>query len=112
MKKAGTPSNPDARCLRCGLKGHKVTTCRKLTRAQELIRQDKQQYWKNKKEGKGNTLNQNRKQQINKVDEVEAIDEIDQYQDGDYDGTDYEGLEELSFPFSEYSEEQVYYDDN
>ena len=43
-KKAGTPSNPDVRCLICGLKGHKVTTCRKLPRAQELIRQDKQQY--------------------------------------------------------------------
>ena len=114
MKKAGTLSNPDVRCLICGLKGHKVTTCRKLPRAQELIRQDKQQYWKNKKEGKGNTPNQNRKQQINEVDEVEAIDEIDQYQDGDYDGTDYKGLEELSFPFSEYSEEedQAYYDDN
>ena len=56
-KKAGTPSNPDVRCLICGLKGHKVTTCRKLPRAQELIRQDKQQYWKNKKEGKGNTPN-------------------------------------------------------
>ena len=45
---------------------------------------------------------------------MEAIDEVDQYQDEDYDGTDYEGLEELSFPFSEYSEEedQAYYDDN
>ena len=49
-KKAGTPSNLDKRCLICGLMGHKVTTCRKLPRAQELIRQDKQQYWKNKKE--------------------------------------------------------------
>ena len=57
---------------------------------------------------------QNRKQQINKVDEVEAINEVDQYQNEDYDGTDCKGLEELSFPFSEYSEEedQAYYDDN
>ena len=62
MKKTGT-SNPDVRCLICGLKGHKVTTCRKLLRAQELIRQDKQQYWK-KESGKGNTPNHNRKQQI------------------------------------------------
>ena len=62
-------SNPDVRCLIFGLKGHEVTTCRKLTRAQELIRQDKQQYWKNKEEsGKGNTPNHNRKQQINEVD--------------------------------------------
>ena len=43
-KKAGTLSKQDVRCLICGLKGHKVTTCRKLPRAQELIRQDKQQY--------------------------------------------------------------------
>ena len=69
MKKTGTMSNLDVRCLICGLKGHKVTTCRKLARAQELIRQDKQQYWKNKKEsGKGNAPNYNRKQQINEVD--------------------------------------------
>ena len=27
----------DVQCLLCGLKGHKVTTCRKLPRAQELI---------------------------------------------------------------------------
>ena len=109
-----THGNPDVRCLICGLKGCKVTTCRKLPRAQELIRQDKQQYWKKKKEGKGNTPNQNRKQQIKEVDEAEAMDEIDQYQDEDYDGTNYERLEELSFPFSECSEEedQVYYNDN
>ena len=110
MKKAGTPSNPDVRCLICGLKGHKVTTCRKLPRAQELIRQDKQQCWKNKKE----SGNLNRKQQINEADEAEAIDEVDQYQDEDYEGTDYQGLGELSFPFSEYSKEEdkAYYDGN
>ena len=44
---------------------------------------------------------------------MEAINEIDPYQDEDYDGTDYKGLEEFSFLFSEYSEEgQAYYDDN
>ena len=45
---------------------------------------------------------------------MEAIDEVDQYQDKDYNGTDYEGLEELSFPLSEYSEkeDQAYHDDN
>ena len=56
-KKTGTVNNPDVRCLLCGLKDHKVTTCRKLARAQELIRLDKQQYWNKKKEvDKGNTL--------------------------------------------------------
>ena len=113
-KKAGTPSNPDVRCLICGLKGHKVTTSRKLPRAQELIRHDKEQYWKNDKEAKGNTPNQYWKQQINEVDEAKSTDEVDLYQDEDYNGTDYEGLEELSYPFSEYSkeEDQAYYDDN
>ena len=73
-----------------------------MPRAQELIRQDKQKFWKNKKEsGKGNTPNYNRKQQINEVDEVETINEVDQYQDEDYNG-----LDELSFPFSEYTEEE------
>ena len=114
-KKTGTMSNPDVRCLICGLKGHKETTCRKLPRAQVLIRQYKQQYWKNKKESeKGNTPNHSRKQQINKVDEVETINEVDQYQDEDYNGTDYDGLDELSFLFSEYAkeEDQAYHDDN
>ena len=41
-KKVGTNNNSDAQCLLCGLKGHKVATCRKLTRAQELLRKDKQ----------------------------------------------------------------------
>ena len=48
------------------------------------------------------------------MDEAQAINEVDQYQDEDYNGTDYEGLEELSFLFSEYSEggDQAYYNDN
>ena len=55
MKRTGTVNNLDVRCLLYGLKGHKVTTCRKLARAQELIRLDKQQYWDMKKEaGKTN----------------------------------------------------------
>ena len=40
VRKVG--NNADVQCLLCGLKGHKVTTCRKLPRAQELIKQEKQ----------------------------------------------------------------------
>ena len=61
----------DIQCLLCGLKGHKVTTCRKLTRAQDLIKQDKQHYW-DKKRGytkKSATHNSTRHQQINEVDD-------------------------------------------
>ena len=68
----------DVQCLLCGLKGHKVTTCRKLPRAQELIKQDKQQYW-NKRKGytKRNTNNNNtRHQQINEVDDNGSIDKV------------------------------------
>ena len=43
VRKVGNAT--DVQCLLCGLKGHKVTACRKLSRAQELIKQDKQQYW-------------------------------------------------------------------
>ena len=113
-KEPGNSSNPDVICLICGLKGHKVTACRKLPRAQELIKKDKNQYWKNKRgPGKGNVPNHNRKQQINEVEE-ETIDEVYQYQDEDYDGTDYDGLDELNFPITEYTKEddQAYYDDN
>ena len=108
-------SNPNVRCLICGLNGHKVTTSRKLPRAQELIRQYKQQYWKNKKGiWKRKYTKSHRKQHINKVDEVETINEVDQYQDKEYDGTDYDKLDELSFLFSEYTkeEDQAYYNDN
>ena len=50
---------------------HKVTTCRKLARAQELIRLDKQQYWNKKKEaGKSNTSCYTKRYQVNEVDEA------------------------------------------
>ena len=55
-KREGMNSNSDVQCLLCGLKGHKVTTCRKLSRAQELLRKDKHQYWNEKKTaGRSNT---------------------------------------------------------
>ena len=114
-KKTGTTSNPDVRCLICGLKGHKVTTCRKLSKAQELIRQDKQQYWNKKREsGKGNTPHHSQKQQVNEIDEAESINEVDHHLDEEDIGTDYNGLDGLSFPFSEFTEEedQAYYNDN
>ena len=107
-KKTGTTSNPDVRCLICGLKGHKVTTCRKLARAQELIRLDKQQYWNKKELGKGNTLHHSQKQQVNEVDEAESINEVDHDLDEEDIGMDYNGLDELNFPFLD----QAYYNDN
>ena len=82
MQKVG--NSTDIQCLLCGLKGHKVTSCRKLPRAQELIKQDKQQYW-NKKKGYTNkhaTHSNNRHQMINEVDDSTPIDEIEN-QEGD-----------------------------
>ena len=76
----------DVKCLLCGLKGHKVTTCRKLPRAQELIKQDKQQYW-NKRKGytKRSTNNNNtRHQQINEVDDNASIDEVENQEEDIY----------------------------
>ena len=43
-KKPGNSSNPHVICLICGLKGHEVTACRKLPRAQGLIKKDKDLY--------------------------------------------------------------------
>ena len=72
-RKTGTVHNPDVRCLLCGLKSHEVTTCRKLTRAQELIRLDRQ-YWNKKKEaGKSNISSHTKRYQINEVDEAESV---------------------------------------
>ena len=105
----------DIQCLLCGLKGHKVTNCRKLPRAQELIKQDKQQYW-NKKKGYTNkhaTHSNNRHQTINEVDDNTPIDETEN-QEGDIFDQDYADMDEINFPTSDLTEEEdqaYYYDD-
>ena len=95
------------------MKGHKVPTCR--TKAQELLRKDKQQYWnENKAAGRNNASRYTRKQQINKVDEADSINnEENQYIEEDV-NTDYKGIEEINFPYSEFTEEEhlAYYNDN
>ena len=89
----------------------KVTNCRKLPRAQELIKQDKQQYWNRKK---GYTARSNNKnQQINEVDDNTPIDEIEN-QEGDIFDQDYVDMDEINFPMSDLTEEEdqaYYYDD-
>ena len=108
-------NSADIQCLLCGLKGHKVTNCRKLPRAQELIKQDKQQYW-NKKKGYTNkqaTRSYNRHQMINEVDDTAPIDEIEN-QEGDIFDQDYADMDEINFPKSDLTEEEdqaYYYDD-
>ena len=105
----------DVQCLLCGLKGHKVTTCRKLPRAQELIRQGKQQYW-NKRKGytkRGAKNNVTKSQQIKEVDDNAAIDEVENQEEGIYD-QDYNETDDISFPTSDLTEEEdqaYYYDD-
>ena len=109
-KKLGTNNNPNVQCLLCGLKGHKVATCRKLARAQELLRKDKQRFWNEKKAaGKNNASRHTRKHQINEVDEADPVND-EEYQ---YDDDDYEEIEEVNFPYSEFTEEEdlAYYDD-
>ena len=105
----------DVQCLLCGLKDHKVTTCRKLPRAQELIKQDKQQYW-NKRKGytKRSTNNNNaRHQQINEVDDNASIDKVENQEEGIYD-QEYNEMDDINFPTSDLTEEedQVYYYDD
>ena len=48
------------------------------------------------------------------MDEAKSINEVAHHQDEENDGTGYNGLDELSFPFSELTEEedQAYYNDN
>ena len=108
-------NSTDIQCLLCGLKGHKVTNCRKLPRAQELVKQDKQQYW-NKKKGYTNkhaTRSNNRHQTINEVDDNTPINEVDN-QEGDIFDQDYADMDEINFPTSDLTEEEdqaYYYDD-
>ena len=105
----------DIQRLLCGLKGHKVTTCRKLPRAQELIKQDKQQYW-NKRKGytkKNATHNNTRHQQINEVDDNISIDEVENQKEDIYD-QDYNEMDDINFPTSDLTKEehQAHYYDN
>ena len=107
-RKVGNSS--DIQCLLCGLNGHKVTNCRKLPRAQELIKQDKQQYWNKKK---GYTARSNNKgQQINEVEDNAPIDEIENLEE-DISDQDYVDMGEINFPTSDLTEEedQAYYYD-
>ena len=106
MHKVGNTA--DVQCLLCGLKGHKVTTCRKLPRAQELIKQDKQHYW-NKRKGytKRNANNNNtRHQQINKVDDNAPIDEVEN-QEEDICDQGYNEMDDINFPTSDLTKEEV-----
>ena len=108
-RKVGNSS--DIQCLLCGLKGHKVTNCRKLPRAQELIKQDKQQYW-NKKKGYTARSN-NKNQQINEVDDNAPIDEMENMEE-DISDRDYVDMGDINFPTSDLTEEEdqtYYYDD-
>ena len=104
-------NSSDIQCLLCGLKGHKVTNCRKLSRAQELIKQDKQQYWNRKKSY--TARNSNKYQQINEVEDSALIDEIEN-QEEDTSDQDYVDMGEINFPTSDLTEEEdqaYYYDD-
>ena len=97
------------------MKGHKVATCRKLTKAQELLRKDKQWYWNEKKAaGWNNAPRYTRKHQINEVEEADSINNKENQYDEEDVNTDYERIEEINFPNSEFTEEEdlAYYNDN
>ena len=114
-KKVGTNNNPNVQCLLCGIKGHKVATCRKLTRAQELLRKDKQWYWNERRAtGRNNASRYTKKHQINKVDEANLVNDEDYQYEEKNANTDYKGIEEINFPYSEFTEEEdlTYYNDN
>ena len=105
----------DVQCLLCGQKGHKVTACRKLSRAQELIKQDKQQYWNKRKGYTKRSTNNNitKNHQINEIDDSTVINEVENQEEGVYD-QDYNETDDISFPISDLMEEedQVYYYDD
>ena len=112
VRKVGNAA--DVQCLLCGLKGHKVATCRKLPRAQELIKQDKQQYWSKRKGYTKRSANNNAKsQQINEINDATVINEVENQEEGVYD-QDYNETNDISFPTSDLTEEedQVYYYDD
>ena len=114
-KKVGTSNNSDVECMLCGLKGHKVATCRKLSRAQELLRKDKQRYWNEKrKKGRNNASRDIKSYQINEVDEASLASNEDFHYEEEEVNADYKGIEEINFPCSEFTEEEdlAYYNDD
>ena len=94
------------------MKGHKVTICRKLPRAQELIKQDKQQYWSKRKGYTKRNVNNNttKNHQINEIDDNTVINEVENQEEGIND-QDYNEMDNIGFPTSDLTEEedQSYY---
>ena len=113
VRKVGNAT--DVQCLLCGLKGHKVTACRKLSRSQELIKQDKQQYWNKRKGYTKRSVNKNatKSQQIDEINDSTAMNEVENLEEGIYD-QDYNETDDISFPTSDLTEEedQVYFYDD
>ena len=97
----------------CDLKGHKVTNSRKLARAKELLRKDKQKYWNERRNKNRSYAPRNAKgNQINKVEETGSASEEEFSQEEEF--MDQEGIEEVNFPHSEFTQEEdlAYYNDN
>ena len=67
------------------MKGHKVATCRKLARAQELLGKDKQRYWNERRAtGRNNASTYTKKHRLSKVDEANSVNDKDyQYDEED-----------------------------
>ena len=77
----------------------------KLARAEELIRLDKQQYCNKKKEAeKGNTSQHTKRYQINEVDKADSVNEAEYQFDEEDINIDCDGLDEINFPNSEFTE--------
>ena len=70
-------------------------------------RKDKQQYWNERRAtGRNNALRYTKKHQINEVDEANSVNDEDyQYKEENV-NTDYEGIEEINFPYSKFTEEE------
>ena len=97
------------------MKGHKVATCGKLTRAQELLRKDKQWYWNERRTaGRNNASRYTKKHQINEVDEANSVNDEDYQYDEEDVNKDYKGKGEIYFLYSEFTEEEdlAYYNDD
>ena len=99
----------------CGSKDHKLATCRKLARAKELLRKDKQRYWNEKRnKGRNNVSRNVKRHQINEEDEASLVSNEDFHHEEEEINTDYKGIEEINFPYSEFTEEEdlAYYNDD
>ena len=80
-----------------------------------MFGKDKQHYWNERRnKGRNNASRNIKRHQINKIDEANLVSDEDFHYEEEDVNTECEGIEEINFPHSEFTEEEylAYYNAN